>query len=135
MKKTVLQYLIACYLFFFVTLLGLTGLGFLVAGLYLILGNYLATWAAALVSGVALLFVALVLLLIVMMVTKSNGGNDSDGEQDSASHEEMTALVMEMLQKSDFNARDASLIALVVGTVLGASPELRRQLFGRRENK
>jgi hypothetical protein len=138
LKKTVIQLLVACYLFFFVTLLGLTALGFLVAGLYLLLAAHLVTWAAALLAGVIVLAVATLLMLMAWLVTR-RGSDDSPGEAPAASAGEggdTAALVMAMMEKADFDARDASIIALVAGTVLGASPELRRSLFGgRREGR
>ncbi|MGD2129293.1 MAG: hypothetical protein PVJ33_17275 [Lysobacterales bacterium] len=129
MKKALFQYLLACYLIFVVTLLGLTGMGFLVAGLYMVLDNYLAAWAAAVVTGVVMLVLLLVVLLIAMFVARS-GKRGSAAGRTTEKHDEIAALVLELFEKSDIDARDVSLAALVAGIILGASPELRRRLFG-----
>lgn len=129
MKKTLFQYVLAGYLIFVVTLLGLTGVGFLVAGLYMVLGNYLAAWAAAVVTGVVMLVLLLAVLLIAMFVTRS-GSRGSAAGKPTGQHDEIAALVLELFEKSDIDARDVSLAALVAGIVLGASPELRSRLFG-----
>ncbi|MEX2480989.1 MAG: phage holin family protein [Gammaproteobacteria bacterium] len=130
LNKTVLNYFIACYLFFFVTLLGITGLGFMIAAIYLLLSPHLAAWAAALLTAVVVLVLALQILLAVWLVVR-NKGEKRDRSEDARpeSNDDIARLMLEMMRKSNFNARDASLLALLAGAILGASPELRRQLL------
>lgn len=136
MKKTFIQLLVACYLFFFVTLLGLAALGFLVAGVYLLLSAHLVSWAAALLAGVIVLAISSLLMLMAWLITR-RGADDGANETPAGSQsgDDTAALVMAMMEKADFDARDASIIALVAGTVLGASPALRRSLFGGRKEE
>jgi hypothetical protein len=129
LKRALLQYLVACYLVFVATLLALAGMGFLVAGLYLLLSDYLVTWAAALATGIVVLVVLLVLLLIATLVARS-GNRDSTAHSTKNGQAELGDLMVELLRKSNFDARDASLLALVAGILLGASPDLRQRLFG-----
>lgn len=129
MKKALFQYLLACYLIFVVTLLGLTGMGFLVAGLYMVLDHYLVGWAAAVATGAVMLVLLLAVLLVAMLVSRSGRRGPEAGDS-AGKHDETVGLVLELLKKSDIDARDVSLAALVAGILLGASPELRRRLFG-----
>ncbi len=130
MKKTVLQYLIACYLFFFVTVLGLVGLGFLVVGLYLYLTEFMVDWGAALGAGLAVLVLALIFLVLAWLAAK--GPSKPSPEEEPSAHQggEAVETLVRLLEKSCISIKEASLIALVGGTLLGASPELRRKLFG-----
>lgn len=130
LNKTVLNYFIACYLFFFVTLLGIAGLGFLIAGIYLLLSPHLAAWAAALLTAVIVLALALQILLAAWLVARNKTVKpEPRDEARSDSGDDIARVMLEMMRKSNFNARDAALLALLAGTILGASPELRRQLL------
>lgn len=135
MKKTVLQYLIACYLFFFVTVLGLVGLGFLVAGLYLYLAEFLVPWGAALGAGLAVLVLALVFLILCWLAAKGPSSKSPPEKEDSAQGGETVEALVKLLENSGISTKEASLVALLGGTLLGASPELRRKLFGGRGEK
>ena len=128
MKRAVLSYLLVCYLMVFVTLLGLCALGFAIAGFYLFLVQSLAVWAAALLTAGAVLVLA-VTLLIVGWLTARGARETHDRRGEDEQQNEISRLLLELMASSDFNARDASLVALLAGAALGASPELREQIF------
>lgn len=133
MKKTIFQIAIGVQLYVIVSLLSLTAVGFLVVGVYLLLAEHLVTWAAVLLTGTAILVALGLVLLIAYLATRAGEGQRSSGGGETASGQQgdVNALVSELLKQMDFDARDAAIIALLSGTVLGASPELRSALFGR----
>lgn len=130
MKKSLIQILLAVYLVFLVSLLVLAGLGFLIASLYLYLATLFTPWSAGLITGAIILAAVLLLLLAVWLATRlraqqsptpAAGGSDRGGS-------EFAGLLQDILKKSDMDARELSLYALVAGGMLGASPDLRRFL-------
>lgn len=145
MQKTILDLLITASLFLFVTVLGVVALGFMVAGVYLLLAAHLPSWSAALLTGAALLALAILVLLVFRLATRSGRANEGaarsraraqraeDGSDDEAAARARNAqaleLALELAGKSGLNARDATLIALIAGTLVGVSPELRRQIM------
>lgn len=146
MQKTLLDLLITGTLFLFVTVLGVVAFGFMVAGVHLLLMTHVPAWSAALLTGCAVLLLA-ILVLLVFRLAKGSGSRSrseerGDGErrgarsrdrddarQDGTRNAELIELAMELAGKSNLNARDATLIALIAGTVVGVSPGLRAQIM------
>ncbi len=101
------------------------------AGLYLYLAAFLMPWAAAVTAGLVVLVLALLFLIICWLMAGKGPSRQQSGEETS-SHQggETVEMLLGLMQKSGISAKEASLIALLAGTMLGASPELRRKLFG-----
>lgn len=138
MQKTIVDLIITGGLFLFVTVLGMVGFGFIVAGVYLLLAAHFSSWAAALITGSAVLMLAILILLVFRLARGGDTraepeprGSRTQGErrQDTSRNAELFELAIELAAKSSFNARDATLIALIAGTVVGVSPALRRQIL------
>lgn len=134
MQKTILDLIITASLFLFVTVLGMVGFGFLVAGVHLLLAAHLPAWAAALLTGSAVLLLAILVLLVFRLArggrhTGQGGEPPGEARQGASRNAELLDLAIELAGKSGLNARDATLIALIAGTVVGVSPALRRQLL------
>lgn len=138
MQKTIADLIITTCLILFVTLLGMVGFGFMVAGLHMLLAVHLPGWAAALLTGSAMLLLAVLLLLLFRLARNSEAraaretpASRPQGQtgQDSSRNAALFELAIEMAGKSGFSARDGTLVALIAGTVIGASPALRRQLM------
>lgn len=148
MQKTIVDLLILGSLFLFVTVLGMVAFGFMVAGVHLLLMAHVPAWAAALLTGCAMLLLAILVLLVFRFARGS--GSRARGEtreerelrdarqRDEARHDgtrkgtrnaELIELAIELAGKSNLTARDATLIALIAGTVVGVSPALRRQIM------
>lgn len=138
MQKTIVDLIIAGGLFLFVTVLGMVGFGFIVAGMYLLLATHFSSWLAALLAGCAVLTLAILILLVFRLArgrdaVAAPGSRSSraqgEGRGDTAHNTELFELAIELAAKSSLNARDATLIALIAGTVVGVSPALRRQIL------
>lgn len=139
MHKTFTDLIISCSLLLFVSVLGMVGFGFIVAGVYLLLAAQLSAWASALLTGSAVLLLAILTLLVFRLARGSDAGpeggsrsrgNEGNPQRDAARSAELFELAIELAAKSSLNARDATLIALIAGTMVGVSPALRRQLLG-----
>ena len=136
MHKTIHDLLFTGALVCLTTLLCLGALGFGVAGVHLLLAAHLPPWAAALLTGAVLLVLAL-LLAVALRAGRDRPRADperdrpgrKDAEPDRSAHAEALELALELAGGSRPSAREATLLALVAGTVVGASPELRRQLL------
>lgn len=133
MQKTIVDLIIAGGLFLFVTVLGMVGFGFIVAGMYLLLATHFSSWLAALLAGCAVLTLAILILLVFRLARGRDAvaapGSQGEGRGDTAHNTELFELAIELAAKSSLNARDATLIALIAGTVVGVSPALRRQIL------
>ena len=138
MQKTIVDLIISGGLFLFVTILGLVGFAFIVAGVYLLLDAHFTSWAAAMITGSAVLLLAILILLMFRLARGSDAraeneprGQRRQGErrQGRSREAELFELAIELAAKSSFNARDATLVALIAGTVVGVSPALRRQIL------
>lgn len=108
-------------------LVGLTGLaggGFLAAALYLVFTDLLPAWAAALVTGGILLTTAVLILLIARLCRRPRRGRRAAGIEAELEN----LLDPQLMALLGRNARSATLVALLAGGALGASPELRRSL-------
>lgn len=107
-----------------VVLTAMAGGGFLAAALYLVFAKLLPAWGAALVTGSILLVLALLILLIVRLSRRPPRKPRASGieaELESLLDPQLMALLGR-------NARSVTLVALLAGGALGASPELRRSL-------
>ena len=133
MQKTFVDLIIAGGLFLFVTVLGMVGFGFIVAGMYLLLATHFSSWAAALLAGCTMLTLGILILLVFRLARGSARNSRAQGQGkergDTAPNAELFELAIELAAKSSLNARDATLIALIAGTVVGVSPALRRQIL------
>lgn len=136
-QNTIRELLLTGALVLGVTVLCLVALGFGVAGLHLLLTAHLPAWAAALLTAASLLVLALGLALLARTPRERAPARARDrdrerGENEAAgasTHAEALELALELAGASRLNAREATLLALVAGTVVGASPELRRTLL------
>jgi hypothetical protein len=140
-QNTIRELMLTAALVLGVTVLCLVALGFGVAGLHLLLTAHLPAWAAALLTAASLLVLALGLALLARTPRerppararvrdrerdRERGENETAG---ASTHAEALELALELAGASRLNAREATLLALVAGTVVGASPELRRTLL------
>ena len=139
MHKTFADMIISCGLLLLISVLGMVGFGFIVAGVYLLMAAQLSAWASALLTGSTVLLLAILMLLTFRLARGSAAdpereqrGRGSEGgpPPDAARSAELFELAIELAAKSSLNARDATLIALIAGTMVGVSPALRRQLLG-----
>lgn len=132
MQKTIRELLLTGALVFGVTVLCLVALGFGIAGVHLLLSARLPAWVAALLTAASLLVLALGLALVARpprgRARESDRTRREDEASDRPTHGEALELALELAGASRLNAREATLLALVAGTVVGASPELRRTL-------
>lgn len=138
MQKTIVNLLITASLLLFVTVLGAVGFGFVIAGVHLLLAAHLPSWAAALLTGCAMLLLAILVLIVVRLARRSESREEREPHgsltqpeavPNQSRHEELFELAIELGRTSNFNARDATLLALIAGTVVGVSPTLRRQVL------
>jgi hypothetical protein len=135
-QRTIRELLLTGTLVFGVTVLCLVALGFGIAGVHLLLSARLPAWAAALLTAASLLVLALGLALVARPPRGRAPGRARESDRkrregeasDRPTHGEALELALELAGASRLNAREATLLALVAGTVVGASPELRRTL-------
>jgi hypothetical protein len=136
-QNTIRELLLTGALALGVMVLCLLALGFGVAGVHLLLATQLPAWAAALLTAASLLVLALGLALVARTPRraeparaqerdKKRGAEEATG---GSAHAEALELALELAGASRLNAREATMLALVAGTVVGASPELGRQLL------
>jgi hypothetical protein len=123
-------------------LAALEGLMIVLVGGYASLIQTMQPWAAGLIVGGALMLVAVIVLAIVAANLRrrervlepppvgAHGFREDRAAVDTPGL--IKAAATEMIGKADIKVRDIALAALVAGLVLGVSPGLRRQLFGRR---
>lgn len=137
MQDTIRELLLTGALILGVAALCLMALGFGVAGVHLLLAAHLPAWAAALLTAASLLVLALGLALVARTPRKPepprtqdrDRKRGADGGTGASAHAEALELALELAATSRLNAREATMLALVAGTVVGASPELRRTLL------
>ncbi|MBS3803029.1 MAG: phage holin family protein [Oleiphilaceae bacterium] len=136
-KETLAQAFLSAALLGFSLLIGLTGLGFLVAGLYLGLTHWLTSAAAAAVTGGIILFVSLLSLLASKAIMTPGKKKPREPEH-SEPPDNLSALMQDAAALR--NARDhlASTIqqhkplitatTFAAGFYLGVNPGARRAL-------
>ncbi|MEX0604240.1 MAG: hypothetical protein WD623_12910 [Marinobacter sp.] len=136
MRETLVQAMLSVAILCFSILVGFVGLGFLVAGLYLTLELWYTPAAAAALTGVALLALALLLLLIcrAMMGARpaalphsSEGPSDdlSGLMQDAAAMKDASRRLERMIKK---NFPLAAGGAFATGFLLGVNPNARHSI-------
>jgi predicted RND superfamily exporter protein len=115
-----------------VAVLVLTGLGFLIAALYMNLAQDMGSIAAALIIGLACLAAALIVLLIALLVLRPAARRNSPGEKIPDAMQ--LALAVGEAFGGDLKSMAKSHrstiigIALAAGFAFGVSPRLRRSL-------
>jgi hypothetical protein len=121
---------------FFAALVALGGLGFIAAAGYLALRELLEPWQAAAIVGGAMLILSLGGLVTNRLVLHRRSNTPERRPPESGSDDnrlDSAARIGETLGAGlwDLGLRKTDVVigALVTGTVLGASPELRAQLW------
>lgn len=135
MKESVIQALSALMLLCFAVLVGMVGIGFLIAGLYLGLTYWLPPAGAAAATGGLILLAALVLLMLCKAIASPghkppqeappHSDEFSDLLQDAASVQRLTRQLESRVRehKPLFTAG-----SFAVGFYLGVNPEARHAL-------
>jgi hypothetical protein len=128
-------------------LAALEGLAITMVGGYASLKQTMPPWEAGLIVGGAIILVAVILLAVIASVIRRQGQGPelppathrihrAPRYPESAATGDASSLLKtaaaEMIGKANIKVRDIALAALVAGLVLGASPGLRRQVFGRK---
>ncbi|KPJ95902.1 MAG: hypothetical protein AMJ55_02885 [Gammaproteobacteria bacterium SG8_15] len=124
-------------------LIALIGVGFIAAGSYFSLTEFFTPWTAGLIVGCVMLLMALlgawITVLYLQKTTQSlppeNPMPDNSRDQskvDTAAH--LGEIVGARLSNSNIRTIDVMIAALVAGTILGASPALRKRLSNRQRS-
>ena len=136
MKRMLQQAMSATALLAVAVLVGVTGLGFLFAALYLALVEVIPPAGAAIATGVVALLLALVLALQARsaIAPRPKPRDGADAEAGSADTAVLASQLGRLLGESTSqslrtNAPRAALIALAAGFAVGVSPRLRRSLL------
>jgi hypothetical protein len=126
-------------------LAALEGLAIVMVGGYASLKQTMEPWEAGLIVGGAIILAAVILLAVIASVIRRQGqapelpppshrihhaGRYPEPAAATDASSLLKTAAAEMIGKVDIKARDIALGALVVGLVLGASPGLRRRVFG-----
>jgi hypothetical protein len=123
-------------------LAALSGVGFIAVGSYLSLSDTLVPWAAGLIVGSGLLVLSLfgtwIALLYSRKATQAQTPEKQPAEEntqaqtmvDTAAH--LGEIVGASFGRSGIRTTDVVIAALVAGTILGASPALRKRLLHRK---
>ncbi|WP_404369088.1 hypothetical protein [Marinobacter sp.] len=135
MKETVIQALFSMALLCFSMLVGLVGIGFLVAGLYMGLTHWLQPAGAAAATGLIMLVATLILLAIckaLVTPSKRQGGNpEAPPDELSGLMREAAALGSVTRQLEHTVQEHKPLVTagtFAVGFYLGVNPKARRAL-------
>lgn len=133
MKGTVIQALSGLMLLCFSVLLGMVALGFLIAGLYLLLTEWLAPAGAAAATGGVVLLAALLMLLICRALAAPRRRSPPQSQEDELSRLLQDAAGMQRLtrQLEGTVKRHKPLFtagSFAIGFYLGVSPEARQAL-------
>ncbi len=133
MKETVIQALSALVLLCFSVLVGMVGLGFVIAGFYLLLTNWLPPAGAAAATGGLLLLATLVMLLICKALANSSHRPSQEAPPDELSGLFQNAASAQRLTRQlESTVREHKPLftagSFAVGFYLGVSPEARRAL-------
>lgn len=136
MRETLIQAMLSVAMLCFSILVGFVGLGFLVAGLYLTLELWFTSAAAAALTGLALLVLALLLVLVcraMMGARPSAPPHSTDTPTDDLSGLMRDAAAMkdasrrlERILKKNFPLVAGG--AFATGFLLGVNPEARHSI-------
>lgn len=133
MKESVIQALSALMLLCFSLLVGMVGIGFLIAGLYLALTHWLTPAGAAAATGGLILLVTLLLLLLCKAIASPGRRFPQEPEQDELSgmlHD--AASVQRLTRQLEGTMREHKPLftagSFAIGFYLGVNPEARRAL-------
>jgi ABC-type nickel/cobalt efflux system permease component RcnA len=136
--------LLATALALFAALALLEGLAMVLVGLYVSLSRTMNPWAAGLLVGGTLILLSLVLLVVALRLPAARkrlpeaspltARRPAEPARPVDAPTLLKAAATELIDRSEIKARNIALGALLAGLVLGASPGLRRQLFGRKRN-
>ncbi|MDX1635024.1 MAG: hypothetical protein R3280_10320 [Marinobacter sp.] len=133
MKESVIQALSALMLLCFSVLVGMVGIGFLIAGLYLGLTHWLQPAGAAAATGGLILLVTLLLLLLCKVIVSPGRKPRQEQPQDELSGLLQNAASMQrMTRQLESTVREHKPLftagSFAVGFYLGVNPEARRAL-------
>lgn len=136
-KQTVAQALLSFALLGFSVLIGLTGVGFLVAGLYLALAEWLGPAAASAATGFIILMATLVLLVICKAIV-SPGKKAPKAPEDNQQPDNLAGLMRDAAALRDAKSHLENTIrehrplitatTFAAGFYLGVNPEARHSL-------
>jgi len=119
--------------------IGTGGLAFITIGWYTALRETLAPWSAGFIVGGVMLVAAIAGVLAIWYSVRNKRGHSGTPAPESTSRSAQLDAVTHLgktigssMNQRDVRTTDVMIAALVAGTVLGASPALREQLFRHR---
>lgn len=135
MRETLIQAMLSVAVLCFSILVGFVGLGFLVAGLYLTLELWYTPAAAAALTGLALLVLALLMLLVCRAIMAPRRLPQRSAETPT---DDLTGLLKDAAAMKDASKRLERVLknnfplvaggAFATGFLLGVNPEARHSL-------
>lgn len=135
MRETLIQAMLSLAVLCFSILVGFVGLGFLVAGLYLTLDLWYTQAAAAALTGLTLLVLALLMLLVCRAIMTPRRSPQRSAE---APTDDLTGLLKDAAAMKDASRRLERVLknnfpvvaggAFATGFLLGVNPEARHSL-------
>lgn len=143
LRRSLRRSLLATTLALFAVLALLEGLMLVLVGSYSSLILTMPPWAAGLLAGGTLILLSLILLAMAIRAPGRREESPSGmPAMEARRHAEpappvdapalLKAAASEIIDRTHLKTSNIALGALAVGLVLGASPGLRRQLFGRK---
>jgi cytochrome c biogenesis protein CcdA len=142
LRQSLRHSLLTTALALFAALALLEGLMMILVGAYASLIRTMHPWAAGLIVGGTLILLSLILLAVIIRTPDRRERIPETPPLGARRLAEppppvdaptlLKAAATELIDRTDIKVRNIALGALLAGLVLGASPGLRRQLFGRK---